>query len=437
MARRPFVYWAQNQKLLFLTIDLKDSSDADYTIVGNLFEFRATGVGAHGRCEYSFELPLFADVEIEKAGQEGGSKLLYILRKKNDIWWPTVLKGGGRYSWLRIDFDRFEDPDGSETDEDYEMINMNARTPEAEMDAMTQRILKECRTRPKTKAEFINEAKRFAKKCSCLLTHYLSAFNLSLFILHAYLLFILLFKFFTVGSEYYNSFWQNNVNIIKITTALQLIDITHALIGFTKGSYQVGLIQVCGRLAFIYIIDGCPDVQNLPTTFILMIAYFSIEVIRYPYYMARNLKIEISLLTWLRYNAWMLLYPVGLLLEGVTVYRAIPYYYQTGKYSVKLPNFANIGFNFSFILGIFLLFVFPFMAVRLLRHMWLQRCKKYRVSPLFSLFSFCNKDKSVYCFLLMICDSDHAIIPYLLNICKLSVVSFVQNKLNQRNDQIQ
>ncbi|VDO64574.1 unnamed protein product [Onchocerca flexuosa] len=102
MARRPFVYWAQNQKLLFLTIDLKDSSDTDYAIMGNLFEFRATGVGAHGRCEYSFELPLFADVEIEKAGQEGGSKLLYVLRKKNDIWWPTVLKDGGRYSWLRV-----------------------------------------------------------------------------------------------------------------------------------------------------------------------------------------------------------------------------------------------------------------------------------------------------------------------------------------------
>lgn len=28
--------------------------------------------------------------------------------------------------FFKIDFDRFEDPDGSETDEDYEMINMNA-----------------------------------------------------------------------------------------------------------------------------------------------------------------------------------------------------------------------------------------------------------------------------------------------------------------------
>uniref|UniRef100_A0A0R3RJD1 very-long-chain (3R)-3-hydroxyacyl-CoA dehydratase n=1 Tax=Elaeophora elaphi TaxID=1147741 RepID=A0A0R3RJD1_9BILA len=280
MARRPFVYWAQNEKLLFLTIDLKDSSDADYALTGNIFEFRATGVGAHGRCEYSFQLPLFAEVEMEKVGQEGGSKLFYVLKKKNAMWWPTVLEDGSRYSWLRIDFDRFEDPDESETEEDYEMINMNARTPEAEMDAITQRIFKECRTKSKTQTEFINEVKQFARKCNHLLTQYLFAYNISLFVLYAYLLFTMLFQFFADGNEYYNTFWQSNANIIKIAAALQLIDVAHALIGFTKGSYRVGLIQVCGRLALMYIIDGCPNVQSSSTTFVLIITYFSIEIFR-------------------------------------------------------------------------------------------------------------------------------------------------------------
>uniref|UniRef100_A0A1I8EDG3 Very-long-chain (3R)-3-hydroxyacyl-CoA dehydratase n=1 Tax=Wuchereria bancrofti TaxID=6293 RepID=A0A1I8EDG3_WUCBA len=361
--RRPFVYWAQDERLLFLTIDLKDSSDVSYAITGNSFEFRATGIGAHGRCEYSFQLSLFADVELEKAGQGGGSKLLYVLKKTNAMWWPTILNDvlySDNVIFFTIDFDRFEDPDGSDTEDDYEMINMNARTPEAQMDAITQRILDECRTKPKTKTDFINDVKQFAKKCNYLLIQYLCAYNITLFILHVYLLFTLVFNFFTIGNAYYNSFWQSNANIIKIVTALQLIDVAHALVGYTKGNYRIGLIQVCGRLAFIYIIDGCPDVQSSPTTFILIFAYFSIEIFRYPYYAASCLKIEIPLLTWLRYNAWVLLYPVGLLLEGVTMYRSIPYYYQTGKYSIKLPNATNIGFNFSFTLSIFFLFVFPF-----------------------------------------------------------------------------
>ncbi|VDM12637.1 unnamed protein product [Wuchereria bancrofti] len=327
--RRPFVYWAQDERLLFLTIDLKDSSDVSYAITGNSFEFRATGIGAHGRCEYSFQLSLFADVELEKAGQGGGSKLLYVLKKTNAMWWPTILNDGSRYSWLRvgefyvflcfyilffvpydnvifftIDFDRFEDPDGSDTEDDYEMINMNARTPEAQMDAITQRILDECRTKPKTKTDFINDVKQFAKKCNYLLIQYLCAYNITLFILHVYLLFTLVFNFFTIGNAYYNSFWQSNANIIKIVTALQLIDVAHALVGYTKGNYRIGLIQVCGRLAFIYIIDGCPDVQSSPTTFILIFAYFSIEIFRYPYYAdVKKLKFRCFMVT-------ILVYPV-------------------------------------------------------------------------------------------------------------------------------
>uniref|UniRef100_A0AAF5Q5E3 Uncharacterized protein n=1 Tax=Wuchereria bancrofti TaxID=6293 RepID=A0AAF5Q5E3_WUCBA len=108
-----------------LTIDVKDSSDVSYAITGNSFEFRATGVGAHGRCEYSFQLSLFVGVELEK------------------------------------------------------------RTPQVQMDAITQRILNECRTKSKTKTDFISDA-------------------------------------------YYNLFWQNNANIIKIATVLQLTDVAHA-----------------------------------------------------------------------------------------------------------------------------------------------------------------------------------------------------------------
>lgn len=42
------------------------------------------------------------------------------------------------------------------------------------------------------------------------------------------------------------------------------------------------------------------------------------------------------------------------------MYQSIPYYYRTGKYGIKLHNVANIGFNFSFVLGFFFLFIFPF-----------------------------------------------------------------------------
>lgn len=37
---------------------------------------------------------------------------------------------------------------------------------------------------------------------------------------------------------------------------------------------------------------------------------------RYPYYMLHIYKVNIRLVTWVRYTAWILLYPLGFLFEG-------------------------------------------------------------------------------------------------------------------------
>ncbi|VDN40363.1 unnamed protein product [Gongylonema pulchrum] len=135
--------------------------------------------------------------------------------------------------------------------------------------------------------------------------------------------------FYSWFTEFCDIFWKEYATVIKIATALQLIDLVHAVIGFTKGSYRTGLF-------------------------------------RYPYYAASSLEVKVNLLTWLRYNAWIPIYPLGLILEGyffhrgITMYRVLPYYYRTDRYSIELPNPANFAFNFAVALGIFLFFVFPF-----------------------------------------------------------------------------
>ena len=51
------------------------------------------------------------------------------------------------------------------------------------------------------------------------------------------------------------------------------------------------------------------------STQLLCLAYMSIELFRYPFYATRVLDKEFEALTWLRYNAWLVCYPVGLLME--------------------------------------------------------------------------------------------------------------------------
>ena len=54
------------------------------------------------------------------------------------------------------------------------------------------------------------------------------------------------------------------------------------------------------------------------------------ELIRYPFYLARLFgtrlpSIVLSVITWLRYNAFIVLYPVGFVAEVWCVFLAFPY----------------------------------------------------------------------------------------------------------------
>lgn len=114
-----------------------------------------------------------------------------------------------------------------------------------------------------------------------------------------------------------------------------------------------------GRLTIIALIDGCPDLQNIVSTYCLMVVYLLIEQFRYPYYSVNSLGLEIYILTWLRYSIWIVLYPSGLLLEAISMLKAIPYYYYSGKWSISLPNMLNFSFNFGVFLTLFVTTVFP------------------------------------------------------------------------------
>lgn len=81
---------------------------------------------------------------------------------------------------------------------------------------------------------------------------------------------------------------------------------------------------------------------------------------RYPYYISQLYKQDIYALTWLRYTIWIPLYPLGVLCEGVVVLRNIPFFEETKRLSVSLPNEWNFAFHMPTFLKLYLaLLCFP------------------------------------------------------------------------------
>lgn len=164
---------------------------------------------------------------------------------------------------------------------------------------------------------------------------------------------------------------------LKFIQVLQFLEVMHSLFGYTKNSYFISFIQVGGRALMLFcLIDAEPRIQIRPVVFYLFLFWSMIEIVRYPYYITQLLNIKIYILTWLRYTIWIPLYPLGFLCEGIIILLNIPYFEETKKFTVSLPNTYNFAFHFPSLLRIYLLlFMLPALYTTM-SHMRRLRCKK-------------------------------------------------------------
>ncbi|XP_057836164.2 uncharacterized protein LOC131046438 isoform X4 [Cryptomeria japonica] len=134
------------------------------------------------------------------------------------------------------------------------------------------------------------------------------------------------------------------------------------------------LMQWGGRFHFVAaIISQIPEVQKLPAVFITFMSWSLSEVIRYPQYALNTIELCPGWLTWLRYSAFIVLYPIGALIgEMPAMYKALPY--------IKKKNIYGDAFNklpfsyYSFIVAV--LVCYPFLWLKLYMYMFKQRKSK-------------------------------------------------------------
>ncbi|CAJ0578695.1 unnamed protein product, partial [Mesorhabditis spiculigera] len=204
-----------------------------------------------------------------------------------------------------------------------------------------------------------------------------------LFLYNAVQFSIHLFLFYYVIATYIQGSykWEDFAGLLKIGTAAQLMDIPHSLLGLTATSIPACLTQVLGRLTILYLVEGNPNRHDAFSTILLLFAYMGVELFRYPFYAVKSLGHEIPILTWLRYSVWMFFYPLGLSMEAVTMLTSVPYYYNSGRYSLPMPNALNFGFNMGVFLVLFVATCFWPISLFLMGHMNAQRKKKLFGKP--------------------------------------------------------
>ena len=196
---------------------------------------------------------------------------------------------------------------------------------------------------------------------------YLFSYNMFQWLLFCVILFTLVV---TVVLEHFKEgFYVNTETQFKFAQGLMFLEVVNAALKLTKSGVIPTLMQIAGRGLFIFvIIPNEPRIQSSAVVCALFFVYASVETIRYPFYMGQVFSKEWYPLTWLRYTVWIVLYPLGMFLEGWVLYLFIEHRAEQmydGEYTQHVP-----------LIMIPIAILMLIADVTMLRYMWKQRVKK-------------------------------------------------------------
>ncbi|XP_012273014.1 very-long-chain (3R)-3-hydroxyacyl-CoA dehydratase [Orussus abietinus] len=350
----PFVYWAQTQNQVTLKVDLTDAEVLCVNLEQKKLRFEARGEGARGVHTYGFTLEFHSNVDPDESEYKVIDRQVdFRLKKKCSGWWPRLTGPPLKPPWLKIDFDKWKCEDMDDEEEKRDI----------------------CQDYPNLYDKLHKE--EFGYRKEDLKKVYLILYNLCQFVGFIYVLAVMGIRYSRDGPDSMKDTYAAIGNPMKFILLLQFLEVMHPLFGYTKGSALIALLQVGGR-AFIlfFMVDAEPRMQTKPVVFYIFLVWSTVEIVRYPYYVTQLLNVEIPFLTWLRYTIWMPLYPLGFLCEGIIVLRNIPYFEETLKFTVSLPNSWNFAFHFPSFMKLYLLILCIPGMYTMMSHMNHTRYKK-------------------------------------------------------------
>lgn len=177
-----------------------------------------------------------------------------------------------------------------------------------------------------------------------------------------------------LATKSFHGSYSSAGDLISLLQTLSFLEVIHAAVGLVPSGVMLALMQWGGRTHFLLaIVRQIAEIQVLPSVFITFTAWSIAEVIRYSHYAMSSLGLCPSWLTYLRYTAFIILYPIGVAAgEMWLMYQALPFINERELYS---NCFDKLPFNYySFVVAV--LVCYPVLWLKLYLHLFKQRRSK-------------------------------------------------------------
>ncbi|KAF4089675.1 hypothetical protein AMELA_G00068900 [Ameiurus melas] len=169
--------------------------------------------------------------------------------------------------------------------------------------------------------------------------------------------------------------YRSIARTLKFFQTFALLEVGHCAIGIVRTSVIVTGVQVSSRIFMVWFIThSIRQVQNQESVILFLVVWTVTEITRYSFYTFSLLKHLPYFIKWARYNMFIVMYPLGVIGELLTIYAALPYVRKAGMYSLRLPNKYNVSFDYYYFLIIVMLSYIPLFP-QLYFHMLRQRRK--------------------------------------------------------------
>lgn len=175
--------------------------------------------------------------------------------------------------------------------------------------------------------------------------------------------------------------WQAVEVPLKIFQTAAILEALHCALGLVRASVFTTGMQVASRVGILWaVVDLVPDettqgsLQQLgplsPSFTSLIMAWSLVEIIRYGFFAAKALGLDSYVLLWLRYSAFLPLYPLGVASEITMALLALPQVRRRKLLSIEMPNSWNFAFDYHtaliILIGVYLP-GFPYMFFHMVR----------------------------------------------------------------------
>ncbi|KAG1051283.1 hypothetical protein G6F43_006503 [Rhizopus delemar] len=186
---------------------------------------------------------------------------------------------------------------------------------------------------------------------------YLLSYNQVSFLGWFWILYLTISKLYETQGDYrpvFDLVWPS----LQYVQTAAVFEVLHSLFGFVRAPIMTTGMQVASRLFLVWAVNFVvPEIHSHWSFSTMVIAWSIAECTRYVFYIFHLSGGGVpSVISWARYNFFLILYPLGVFSEMMMVYQALPYakainpLYYYGLIAVALVYIPGFPVLFSHML---------------------------------------------------------------------------------------